>query len=77
MSNKKMNVRLVNKHDLEQNWLKATGFIPLDGEIIIYDADNLHSYPRIKIGDGIHNVNDLPFANKISWNEFPDKEGEN
>ena len=49
------------KHDTEENWLKATSFKPRAGQLIVYDADNNHSTPRIKIGDGSTNVNDLPF----------------
>lgn len=69
-TNKRMNIRVENKHDIETNWLKATGFTPLNGEMIIYDADNLHSYPRIKIGNGVDNVNALPFIDKAIWNQF-------
>ena len=46
------NARFTPKGDIEANWNKATGFIPLDKEIIIYKADENHSIPRIKIGDG-------------------------
>jgi hypothetical protein len=56
------NVRIVNKHDTEENWLKATGFTPKQGELIVYDIDSTHSYERIKIGDGSKNVNALPFV---------------
>ena len=56
------NVRIVNKHDIEANWLKATGFTPKQGELIVYDIDENYSYERIKIGDGTHNVNALPFV---------------
>ena len=38
------------------------------GEIIVYDADDTYSYPRFKIGDGIHNVNELPFSAQPDWN---------
>lgn len=31
--------RIQNKHDLEVNWKKATGFIPLAGELVIYDKE--------------------------------------
>ena len=57
------NVRVINKHDIEENWLKATGFTPKQGELIIYDIDDNYDYERVKIGDGEHNVNDLPFVN--------------
>lgn len=62
MSEKILNSRIVNKHDSEENWLKATGFTPKQGELIVYDIDENYSYERIKIGDGVHNVNDLPFC---------------
>lgn len=57
------NVRIVNKHDTEENWLKAIGFTPKQGELIVYDVDTNYSYERFKIGDGVHNVNNLPFSN--------------
>lgn len=62
MSEKKISARIMLKHDIEENWLKATGFIPLRGEVIIYEADDNHDYERIKIGDGETAVSELPFA---------------
>lgn len=62
MADKSFNVRVINKHDTETNWLKATNFIPKQGEIIVYDKDSNYSYERFKIGDGATNVNSLPFA---------------
>ena len=32
-----VNARIKSKHDTTANWNAATGFIPLAGEIIIYD----------------------------------------
>ena len=58
--NKSFNSRIVLKHDVEANWLMAVNFIPKDGEVIIYDAD-MDNPVRIKIGNGIDKVNDLPF----------------
>lgn len=70
----KMNVRHIQKHDTEENWLKAKNFIPLAGEIILYDPDNTHDYTRQKIGDGIHNVNDLKFITNVSnWEDLENK----
>lgn len=57
MANKTYQGRIVQKHDSSANWAKATNFIPLKGEIIIYDDLN-----KIKIGDGITKVNDLDFS---------------
>ena len=28
--------RIIHKHDIEENWDKATGFIPKKGEIIAF-----------------------------------------
>lgn len=64
---KRMNSRLLQKHDIEENWIKATGFTPLAGEIIVYDPDANYNYPRIKIGNEVDNVNDLPFIDDILW----------
>ena len=64
MANKNFNTRIMNKHDTEENWSKATGFIPLEGEVVIYESDETHITPRLKIGDGKTNVNNLPFINE-------------
>lgn len=61
MSEKTFNSRIVLKHDSEANWNKATGFIPKLGEIIIYEPNEEHEEPRVKIGDGINIVSNLPF----------------
>lgn len=58
---KNINGRIQHKHDIEENWLKATNFIPLIGELIVYDPDSSHTKARFKIGDGQTLVNDLPF----------------
>ena len=73
----KFNTRVIQKHDIEANWLKATGFIPLEGEVIIYDAevagDELPAgrteritHARMKIGDGVTLVSNLEFVNKYA-----------
>ena len=62
MAEKQFNGRIIQKHDSEANWNKATNFIPKAGEIIIYDADETYSYCRIKIGDGSTLINNLPFS---------------
>lgn len=65
MSEKFIKTRVTQKHDTESNWLK-TSFVPNQGELIIYDIEeNVSSYERIKIGDGIHNINELPFVTDI------------
>ena len=47
MANKILKTRVQNKHDTSTNWAKATTFVPLAGEVIVYD-----DLKRIKIGDG-------------------------
>ena len=46
------------KYDTSVNWAKATNFIPKRGEIIVYTDLN----GKIKVGDGVHNPNNLPFS---------------
>ena len=60
MANKTFQGRIVQKHDTEANWKKATNFVPLKGEIIVYDDLN-----KIKIGDGTTKVGDLAFINDL------------
>lgn len=54
--------RIIPNHDSEANWALQMTFVPFNGEIIIYDADDRYPYPRIKIGDGVTTVSLLPFA---------------
>lgn len=60
-----MKERFQVKHDIAANWAKAKNFIPLPGEIILYDGilqDGVYiEQPRLKIGDGIHKLAELPF----------------
>ena len=67
MAEKRLNTRIIHKHETEADWLLATNFIPLQGEIIIYDIDSTHNYERVKVGDGKTLVSALPFvdANKV------------
>ena len=57
MANKTFQGRMVQKHDPKANWHKALNFVPLLGEIIIYDDLN-----DFKIGDGVTKVDELEFA---------------
>lgn len=67
------NVRYQHKHEIEKNWQKAVNFIPLQAEIIVYDADSIHPQARLKIGDGKTSINDLPFYGEkkdLVWGDF-------
>jgi len=67
--------RIQLKRDTKANWNATTGFIPLRGEVIIYEDFAQYeveedgktvtkNIPNIKIGDGKANVKDLPFVDK-------------
>lgn len=73
MSDKTIKARIIQKHAVESDWLKATNFIPKQGEIIVYDVDNNFSYERFKIGDGNTAVRDLPFCAINTVYVGPDK----
>lgn len=59
-NNKTFQGRIIQKHDTKANWDKATNFVPLKGEIIIYD-----DLKKIKIGDGATKVENLIFINDL------------
>lgn len=87
---KRVKSKVIHKHELEANWLKST-YLPEQGEWVVYDVEvnangtalelpqgrtAPYTYQRVKMGDGVHNVNELPFidANKsqvqiITWEE--------
>lgn len=71
--------RIRLKHDTTVNWNNARGFVPMAGEVIIYDDYQVKTWqeqeygeivtkteniPGIKIGDGQAYVQDLPFVDK-------------
>ena len=66
------NTRIQLKSDTEANWI-AHPIVPLSGEMIIYTADNIHNYTRLKVGDGITSVTNLPFidAGTINGSRLP------
>lgn len=57
----KLNSRSIQKHDTEANWKLATSFVPLLGELIVYDIDDNYTYQRFKMGNGTTAINNLPF----------------
>ena len=57
--------RIKNKHDTEANWASAVNFTPLAGEVIVYDVDVNHAYPRFKVGDGKTLVSALPYSTDV------------
>ena len=74
-----MNTRIQLKRDTTQHWNEARGFIPLPGEVIIYEDYETKTYtveeygetvtktvniPNIKIGTGNAYVQDLSFVDE-------------
>ena len=64
MPEKTINSRIVNKHEIEAVWLSNPDFIPMKSEVIMYDRDSTHPFQRMKIGDGVTKIKDLPFVDK-------------
>ena len=74
-----VNTRIQLKRDTTQHWNEAQGFIPLPGEVIIYEDYETKTYtvqeygetitktiniPNIKIGTGNAYVQDLAFVDE-------------
>ena len=74
-----VNTRIQIKHDTTENWNNASGFIPLPGEIIVYDDYEVKTYtveeygemvtktaliPNVKVGTGNAYVQDLAFVDE-------------
>ena len=74
-----INTRIQIKHDTTENWNNAIGFIPLPGEVIVYDDYEVKTYtteeygeivtktvniPNIKVGTGNAYVQDLAFVDE-------------
>jgi hypothetical protein len=57
-----MKARVSNLIKTEAEWSKLN-FKPFPGELIVYapDSDDTFECVRIKIGDGIHTLHELPF----------------
>ena len=70
---KSLNTRIQLKNDIEANWNLLENFIPMPGEIIIYNPDENYENPRIKIGNGESFLNSLSFINDAITNEAIDE----
>ena len=64
MSNKILNARFQHKIDTYENWSKATNFIPLKGELIIYTTNEAGDEQigfKVGTGEPDKNVHQLDF----------------
>lgn len=74
-----IDTRIKIKHDTTENWNNAIGFIPLAGELIVYDDYETKTYtveeygetvtktvniPNVKVGTGNAYVQDLAFIDE-------------
>lgn len=56
-----MKARVSNLHKTESEWSKLIGWKPEAGELIVFDPDDTFDYARVKLGDGVHTLSELPF----------------
>jgi hypothetical protein len=56
-----MKARVSQLHKSEAAWNLLPSFVPMQGEFIIFDADEKYPYQRLKIGDGKTALKELPF----------------
>ena len=68
MATKEIKARTQQKNDTSTNWAKATTFVPLKGELIVYT-----DIGQFKVGDGTTSVVNLPYKDV----EYTDTEVEN
>jgi len=53
--------KMIQLHDTEAKWSQMTDFVPQKSMLIVYDIDATHNYERLKVGDGVKTVPELPF----------------
>ena len=76
MTERRIKGKALHKHELEAHWLESS-YIPEKGELVVYDAEvdkegntlalpegreTPYAYPRMKLGDGEHSINELEFS---------------
>lgn len=58
-------------HKTAAEWALMSDYIPALGELIIFDIDNDYNYERIKIGNGVSLIEELPFTTNIHIQDTP------
>jgi hypothetical protein len=61
MEEKHLKVKIIHKCETAADWERSS-YVPAEGEIVTYKIDEQHNYERLKLGDGVHTVKDLPFV---------------
>jgi hypothetical protein len=70
MENPNMRARICQLHKTEAEWNKLPDFVPLCGELIVFDQDRQHRYSRVKIGDGATKLQKLSFLIDPAIDDF-------
>jgi hypothetical protein len=70
MKDSSMKARISQLHKAEAQWALMPNFVPLSGELIIFDPDEQHKYARVKIGDGNTPLRNLTFVINSATNDF-------
>jgi hypothetical protein len=65
-----MKARISQLHMTEAEWLNYSTWIPESGELVVYDPDDIHSYARIKVGDGKRTLQEIDFFIDSAIAEF-------
>lgn len=55
-----IDARIRSKHDTTANWDNATGFIPMAGEIIIYDDYQTKTWQELEYGEMVTKTKNIP-----------------
>ena len=55
-----LNARIQIKHDTTANWNAAIGFIPLPGEIIVYDDYQVKTWQEVEYGETVTKTANIP-----------------
>ena len=68
-----LKARIQHLHKTEAEWIifeqeKPELAVFNEGELIIFDTDESHTTPRLKVGDGIHKLSELPFIVSTNTN---------
>ena len=75
MATNTIKTRIQLKNDTEAHWDLAVNFVPKEGEVIIYSADDTHPFSRLKVGNGSTTVNRLDYIpNRGNILIYTDKE---
>lgn len=67
MANRTLQTRIKNKSDSSSNWTNST-FTSVKGELYVYESSTL---PKLKVGDGVNKVKDLPFVDNTEADKAP------